>query len=88
MKYGFPKKELIYLINQFKHKADKNKDGKIDAEEWTDWLDKHTKQPLENHHKAGAIAQVFAYSERWTCSPPTVFILSITFLQVLFYLLT
>jgi len=88
VKYGFPKKELIYLINQFKKKADKNKDGKIDEEEWTDWLDKHTKQPLENHHKAGAIAQVFAYSERWTCSPPTVFILSITFLQVLFYLLT
>ena len=87
-KYGIPKKDLQYLVSQFKISADKNRDGKIDIEEWNVWLDEQTKQPLENHPKAEAFAQVVAYSERWSCKPPTLFIPTIIILQILFFLFT
>ena len=88
VKYGIPKSQLQWIVSQFKTStADKNKDGKIDLQEWNEFVDNQIKQPLENHPKANAVAQVFAYSENWTCSPPTLFIPTITFLQFIFHVL-
>ena len=87
-KYGIPKSQLQWMVVQFKtSNADKNKDGKICPDEFNEFVDYQIKQPLENHPKYNAVAQVFAYSEKWTCSPPTLFILTITFLQFLFHVL-
>jgi len=88
VKYGIPKSQMQFIVKQFKtSNADKNKDGKIDLEEWNEFIDNQIKQPLENHPKANAVAQVFAYSEKWTCTPPKLFIPTITFLQFLFHVL-
>jgi len=82
-KYGMPKRNFEYLLRQFKTKYDTNKDGKISYEEWHTWV-----TDLRKKKQGGTIRNVIAYSEQWTCSPPTVFIGTITLLQILFFLLT
>jgi len=82
-KYGMPKRNFEYLLRQFKTKYDTNKDGKISSEEWHTWV-----SDLRKKKQGGTIRNVIAYSEQWTCSPPTVFIGTITLLQILFFLLT
>jgi len=82
-KYGMPKRNFEYLLRQFKTKYDKNKDGKISSDEWHTWV-----TDLRKRKQGGTIRNVIAYSEQWTCSPPTVFIGTITLLQIIFFLLT
>ena len=77
------------MVNKFKTtNADKNKDGKIDLKEWNDFFDKEFYQPFDPKSKANAVATVLGGApEDWTCTPPTLFIPTITFLQVFFHLL-
>ena len=85
---GIAKDELLLLTNQLK-KADKNQDGSICLQEWEDWVNQiqgGTRTIVENGH-LNKLLNVLAYAPRWTCRPPTVFIILMSFLQVLFYLL-
>ena len=83
---GFARHQLVYLASQLANYADKNKDGKISLKEWQEWLDSK-KRPFAKSRAMGGFMQVVAYSPTYSCCPPTVFILGITFLIVLFYVL-
>jgi len=82
-RYGMPKRNFEYLLGQFKTKYDTNKDGKISHDEWHTWI-----TDLRKKKQGGTITNVIAYSEQWTCSPPKLFIATITLLQIVFFLLT
>ena len=89
-KYGTPKAKLQWMVNKFKTtNADKNQDGKIDLQEWNDFFDKEFYQPFDPKSNINAVATVLGGApEDWTCTPPTLFIPTITFLQVVFFLLS
>lgn len=88
LKTGLPRHRLIYLTSQLKTYADANHDGKISSTEWKQWVDKSDEQLLGNTKIAGGFLRVLLYSPTYSCVPPTIFILSITLLQVMFYLLS
>lgn len=76
------------MASSLAHKGDKNKDGKISLEEWEDWIQsKSGKEFLSRHKYADGFMRVMAYSPQYNCRPPTLFILTMSILQVLFYLL-
>ena len=83
---GLARHELLYLASQL-NKADKNRDGKIVLEEWENWIQVKGKRPFQNKKAMGGMMQVLAYSPTYSCNPPTLFIIIITLLEVLFYLL-
>ena len=78
---------MLHLANQLK-KADKNEDGEVTLLEWEAFLEKRAggKSALLEG-VSGGIIRVVAYSPSYSCCPPTIFILSITALQIVFYLL-
>ena len=85
---GLPRHQLAYMASSLARKGDKNKDGKISLEEWEDWIQsKSGKEFLARHKYADGFMRVMAYSPAYSCYPPTFFILSISILQVVFYLL-
>ena len=76
------------MASQLKSKADKNNDGKISLEEWEEWIaSKSGKDFLANRKYAGGILRVVAYSPTYSCSPPKMFIVAISIIQVVFYVL-
>lgn len=86
---GLPRHKLLYLVKEIENYADKNHDGKVTLKEWQDWIQHRvkTKRATGKGKKFNQVMQVLAYSPTYTCSPPTLFILIITCVQVLFYLL-
>lgn len=86
---GLPRHKLLYLAKEVESYADKNRDGKVTLKEWQEWIQNRVKSKRETGKvkKLNQFMQVMAYSPTYTCSPPTLFILSMTCLQVLFYLL-
>ena len=85
---GLPRHQLEYMLSKFK-KADKNSDGYLTLKEWQDFLKCKSKFNNQPKNKVmGGVMGVVALSPTYTCSPPTLFIIGITALQVLFYLLS
>ena len=85
---GIPKDQLVLLANKLK-KADKNQDGTICLAEWEDWVHRIQGGPktlVDNDH-LNTLLNVIGYAPRWTCRPPTLFIILMSCLQVIFYLL-
>ncbi len=82
------KDQLLSLTNKLK-KADKNQDGSITLHEWEDWVQATQSKPTKKikNDKLNKAMNLVAYSPTWTCTPPTIFIILMSFLQVLFYLL-
>ena len=69
-------------------KADKNSDGYLTLKEWEEFL--KFKSSFNHQPKSkvmGGVMGVVALSPTYTCSPPTLFIIGISALQLLFYLL-
>ena len=83
------KVKLQWMVSKFKtSNADQDNDGKIDLQEWNDFVNKEFNQPFDPKSNINAVATVLGGApEDWTCTPPTLFIPTITFLQVLFHLL-
>ena len=50
------------MVNKFKTtNADKNKDGKIDLQEWNDFFNKEFYQPFDPKSNINAVATVLGY---------------------------
>ena len=76
------------MASSLKSKGDKNRDGKISLEEWEEWIQsKSGKEFLARHRYADGFMRVMAYSPAYSCTPPKLFILSISILQIIFYIL-
>ena len=85
---GLPRHQLAYMASSLKSKGDKNRDGKISLEEWEEWIQsKSGKEFLARHKYADGFMRVMAYSPAYSCTPPKLFILSISILQIIFYIL-
>jgi hypothetical protein len=84
---GLPRHRLLYLASQLVNYADANRDGKVTCKEWEDWIKAKGHQPFQKSKAVGGLMQVLAYSPTYSCCPPAIFIASITFLQILFYIL-
>ena len=85
---GLPRHQLEYMLSKFK-KADKNSDGYLTLKEWQEFLKCKSKFNNQPKNKVmGGVMGVVALSPTYTCSPPTLFIIGISALQVLFYLLS
>ena len=86
---GMAKDQLLCLVNKLK-RADKNQDGTITLQEWEDWVHRTKSGPkilMIKNDKLNKVLNVVGYAPTWTCKPPTIFIILMSFLQVLFYLL-
>ena len=94
MRTGLPRSRSEYLTKQLKTVADTNQDGKISRNEWQDWVDKCIKKTTKDAPGSGVFSKamggfmrVVAYAPTYSCCPPPLFVISITLLQVMFYLL-
>ena len=75
------------MASSLARKGDKNKDGKICLEEWEDWIQsKSGKEFLARHKYADGFMRIMAYSPSYSCYPPKLFILTISIIQTVIYL--
>ena len=85
---GIPKRKLILLVKQLEDYADKNRDGKITLKEWEAYLkSKQGGNFFKNNKIVHGIAQIVSYAPTVHCCPPPLFIILITCLQIVFYVL-
>ena len=83
---GISKSQLLYLISKLK-KADKNQDQIVTLVEFEDWLQRNQTGPIIRNPTIKKAVGVVAFAPSWSCKPPTLFIILISFIQVVFYLL-
>ena len=83
---GISKSQLLYLISKLK-KADKNQDQIVTLVEFEDWLQRNQTGPIIRNPLIEKAVGVVAFAPSWSCKPPTLFIILISFIQVVFYLL-
>ena len=84
---GLPRHQLAYMATSLARKGDKNKDGKISLEEWEEWIQsKSGKEFLARHKYADGFMRIMAYSPSYSCTPPKLFVLTISIVQTAIYL--
>lgn len=87
---GLPKHQLVYLVGILEKKIDVNKDGKVTRKEWEQWISAHSKPKLNPKNKTlGGVVQTVFYqpSPTFQWCPPPVFIITISCIEILLYLL-
>ena len=86
---GLPRYKLMHLIKTLP-KSDKDKDGLIDKQEWRRHVTKFVKSMTFGSEalSVGGALKVFLYSPTCSCNPPTLFIILITALQIVFYFMS
>ncbi len=67
-------------------KADLNGDGRIVLGEWKRYLQRFGRDVLDSG-VTGGVLRVIAYAPTYSCSPPTVFLLTITVAQIVCFVL-
>ena len=83
---GLPRHQLLYLASILERKIDIDKNGKVTRNEWEQWISAQSK-PKTNNKAIGGVMQVVAYSPTFSCCPPPLFIIGISCIEILLYLL-
>ena len=83
---GIPKNQLMYLVSKLK-KADKNQDQMVTLVEFEDWLQRNQQGLIIRNEMVKKAVSVVAFAPTCTCKPPTLFIILISFVQVICFLL-
>ena len=97
MEYGLPRHQILALASKYeteilKHEKeiDLNKDGRVKREEWSQWVSANSRSKnLPKNTILEGVFQVLIYQPSTTFEwcPPPLFILGISFIQILLYLL-
>ena len=84
---GLPRYRLLDLVNHQLNDADKNHDGKISVDEWEKFIQSKRGLLFQRNSNLRGALQVVAYSPTYSCCPPPLFILTITALQIIAYVI-
>ena len=90
MEYGLPGHEILALATKYEKEIDVDKDGKVTNEEWKQWLSTNSRSKnLPKNKVLEGIFQVLIYqpSTTFVLCPPPLFIIVISAIQILLYLL-
>ena len=74
-----------HKINEILRRADVNRDGEIEYREFLEVI-KRYRLTTEQEGTLKELVAAFAYAEEFSCMPPTVFMLSITLIELAFFL--
>lgn len=83
---SLPRYQLMHLVKTLP-KSDANKDGLIDEHEWRQHVNKYSREFMDSGVAGGAL-RVVLYTPTFSCNPPTLFLILITALQIVFYFMS
>eukprot|EP00095_Tigriopus_kingsejongensis_P010040 snap_masked-scaffold231_size243715-processed-gene-1.20 protein:Tk10040 transcript:snap_masked-scaffold231_size243715-processed-gene-1.20-mRNA-1 annotation:"rhomboid-related protein 3" len=84
---GLPRRRLMYIMGHIK-KMDINNDGRISKSEWEVFVKKERGSKLGGKGWTGTLSRVLLYAPTYSCSPPTLFLVVMTLIQIACYILS